>query len=533
MMPFRCVALLALMLLGAGPALARTIEVGAGAGVRDPGQVPWDTLQPGDRVLLRAGTYAGPIVITAKGALGAPIVIEGAGREATIVKASIVLEGAQHVVVRNLTVRKASYPGIIVRNGAAFTTVDGVTVEHSGLGYWIGDGAGAGHKLLNSTMRDNKTHGAAIDVINAAPGQETLIAGNLIERNGYHGIELNGNHYIIEGNRVRDNGLLLSGTSGIHVYAKDPGQDAGKHNVIRFNQVSGQKETDGQDGNGIQLDQWCDDNAVYFNVAWGNDGAGIAIFDAAHNRVFNNTLTENMLDSGGKHAYKAELVVASDYTKKVDHAHGNILRNNLLVTRRSGVVPIYVDPYASRNTTEIAGEQPVPPDAWRLICLGPHARHRPCSLERPETGCAGHQLRSAMAAGEWPGRWDAVRVAARIGTDARRPGRAGAGGPGLYGPNVDHHAGRCVCSAVIGHADWHRCARPAREISGYPDMAGRSAGRSGRSRSRAHLHSLFPSARRYPAAVCGAQFRASAHSRRWRRCALAAVLAVGRARAPA
>jgi len=94
-----------------------------------------------------------------------------------------------------------------------------------------------------------------------------------VYRNGMHGMEINGNRYIIEHNIVWENGIGLSGTSGIHIFAKDKQQGTGQFNIIRYNTISGQKETDGQDGNGIQLDEWCDNNQIYFNVTFANDGA--------------------------------------------------------------------------------------------------------------------------------------------------------------------------------------------------------------------------------------------------------------------
>jgi parallel beta-helix repeat protein len=334
------------------PARAARIDVGSDQAVRTPAAVPWASLRPGDEVVIHAGTYRDPLVIAVQGTAAAPILVRGEGR--VEIDNSVVLEGAGYVTVSNLAIRGAKYPGFILRHGAHDDTISDSSVADSGLGIWIGDGAGGGHRILNNDVHDNQTHGIAVDVINLPVGQETLISGNTVSRNVMHGIEVNGSRYIVEKNIVRDNGTGLSGTSGIHLFAKNADQGTGQYNVIRYNIAFGQKETTGQDGNGIEVDQWCDHNQVYFNVALDNDGAGIVLFDAADNLVANNTLMGNMRDSGGRHAYKADLVVASDYTKKVDHAFGNTIANNLIYTTQPQARPIYVDRDAAARMKMLA-----------------------------------------------------------------------------------------------------------------------------------------------------------------------------------
>jgi len=48
-------------------------------------------------------------------------------------------------------------------------------------------------------------------------------------------------------------------------------------------------------------------------------------------------------------------VLASDFTKNVDHSFDNVLRNNLVLTRRPANACVYVDPFTSRRTREMAG----------------------------------------------------------------------------------------------------------------------------------------------------------------------------------
>lgn len=317
--------------------------------VADLAAVPFGALEPGSEVRVRSGTYAYPVVIAARGTADRPVRIAAEPGARPLLTYSVVIEGAAYVVVEGLTVRGAEHAGFILRAGSAHVTVGGSTVEESGLGIWIGAGAGTGHRITGNVVSRNRTNGIAVDVVNADPDDPSVISGNTITGNGIHGIELNGSGYVVEGNRVSGNGVSMSGTSGIHVYARDAAQDAGDRNLIRYNLVTGQHESDGQDGNGIQLDRFCDGNVVAFNVAWGNDGAGITLFDAGGNLVANNTLTANMRDAGGRHAYKGEIVLAGDYTKAAGRARGNRILNNLVVATRPPVAAIAVEATAVRG----------------------------------------------------------------------------------------------------------------------------------------------------------------------------------------
>lgn len=331
------------------PSLQRLLVDPAGSAlpgyrtVADLAAIPFASLAPGSAVLVKGGAYAGAVVIAARGTAEAPVTVAAVPGTQPVLSNSVVFENAAHVTVTGLTVRGAAHSGFILRRASHHVTVRASTVDASGLGIWIGDGAGAGHRIVGNTLTANKTHGIAVDVVNAPADDPTVIQGNTVSGSGIHGMEINGSGYVVEGNRVHDNGVAMSGTSGIHLYAKDAAQDAGDRNVIRYNIVTGQRETTGQDGNGIQVDQWCDGNVVAFNVVSGNDGAGINLFDAGENLVVNNTAFGNMKDSGGRHAYKGEIVLASDVTRQVGRTVNNRVLNNIAVATRAGVAAIAVE----------------------------------------------------------------------------------------------------------------------------------------------------------------------------------------------
>ena len=148
---------------------------------------------------------------------------------------SVVFENAAYVTVTGLIVQGAVNSGFIIRRGSSHVTVAGSTVSQSGLGIWIGDGSGAGHRITGNTLADNQTHGVAVDVINAPPEDPSYILDNTVTGNGIHGMEINGSGYVVEGNRVSGNGVGMSGTSGIHVFAKDaaPGCGRPQHHPVQ------------------------------------------------------------------------------------------------------------------------------------------------------------------------------------------------------------------------------------------------------------------------------------------------------------
>ena len=306
--------------------------VGDTDGALAPADFAWQTLRAGDRVVLRPGNYSDTILISARGTQKDPVVVGAA--PGTVLRCSVVLSGAQHVVLDGLTIEDARGGGVVLTGQSSGNRILRSTVRRCGLGILFKDGTGSANTVEDCLIEANLTNGIAVDRFNASPSGANALVGNIVSRNGYHGIDLNGSHYRVERNRVAGNGSRIAGTSGIHVYARDRAEGTGRHNLIRANIVSGQRETTGQDGNGIQVDTWCDDNEVTFNAAFGNCGAGIHLYDASANRVSNNTVVGNMVDCDSGHVLRGELVVASDEVRRLDHAHRNLLVNNIAVATR-------------------------------------------------------------------------------------------------------------------------------------------------------------------------------------------------------
>jgi parallel beta-helix repeat protein len=327
-------------------------QVGSGPAGSLP-RVDWSRLQPGAVVEIPEGSYADALTISAQGTRERPIVVRAAGGRPVTLTNSVVFSRAAWVRLEGLRITGSRYAGIIIKDGSHDLHLVGNTVTDSALGLWIGDGAGSGHLVSENVIGRNRTHGIAIDRINATPDRPTIFRGNRVFQNGHHGIEIHGSHYIVEGNEVFENGGAVPGTSGIHIFARNAAEDAGDHNVVRYNVSYRNREPKGPDGNGIQVDQWCDDNEVAYNLVFENDGAGVNLFDAGRGRVYNNTMFGNMRDPGRSHPYRGELVLASDTGMTARRVRDATVVNNIAVATRAGVYALYVDAAVAAATVTV------------------------------------------------------------------------------------------------------------------------------------------------------------------------------------
>lgn len=94
------------------------------------------------------------------------------------------------------------------------------------------------------------------------------------------------------------------------------------------------------DGNGIEVDQWCDGNTVAYNVVWGNDGAGVIVYDGSNNTIEGNTAYGNGLDPGHTHVALGQIIVSGTSAAT---ASGNHVWNNLAASTLAGVPAMYAD----------------------------------------------------------------------------------------------------------------------------------------------------------------------------------------------
>lgn len=288
-------ALLIPCLFAQRPARAEVYEVGPGMSLTQLGEVPWESLGPGDEVRIHARPtpYAEKFVVCAQGTAQAPVVIRGipgsggelpviTGQDATTrsglnfwneARGVIKIGGANtpdcavpsYVVLENLEIRGG-------RSSHTFTGRDGLTA--------YGDNAAAvfvevaRHLVLRNLVLTDSGNGLFV----AAEDGETediLVQGCHIHGNGNVGSIYEHNSYtaargiVFEGNRY---GPLCTGCPGNNLKDRSAGL------VVRYNVIeSGNRQldlVDAEDSAALQNDPRYRETFVYGNLLIEPDGAG-------------------------------------------------------------------------------------------------------------------------------------------------------------------------------------------------------------------------------------------------------------------
>ncbi len=318
---------------------------------RELSDVPWASLAPGSRVMVAPGNYKGPIAIGANGTADKPITVEPTdATQRPVVDNSIDVSGASFIRISGLQIQSPQWGGFVVRFGSHDIALINNVIANAPIGIDVPSSAGVRLSFSQNLIQDAGTHGISI-AVNGTAQQPNTISGNKVVRSGHHGMEIRGSYWVVEHNDVSYSGRLLSGTTGIHIYSANASEDSGDNNVIRYNASYANQDTGAVDGNGIQIDRWCDNNVVSFNLVWGNDGAGINVYGAKDNQVFSNTAMGNSLDPGLTHQALAEIVVG-DIASEI-RTSGNSIYNNIAVATRASVPAIYVDGRAYQQANRI------------------------------------------------------------------------------------------------------------------------------------------------------------------------------------
>lgn len=313
--------------------------------------VPWSELAAGTRVMVLPGSFAGPVAMTANGSAAAPIRVEPVDpAQRPVVRDSIDIRGASHLTVTGLQVQSPTWGGFVIRQGSRQITLERNVIRSAPIGINVTDGAGPGLVLDQNVIEDSITHGINV-ATNATSAQRNAITGNTLRRSGHHGIELRGSFWRVERNDVSGSGRSIPGTSGIHVYSAGPDDDSGDDNVVRYNTSHANADTAASDGNGIQIDHWCDRNIVAFNLVWGNDGSGINLYEATDNVVYANTSLRNNLDPNGTHGALSEIVIGASPSNS--RTTRNRVFDNIAVATRANVPAIYVDGRAYLHPNQV------------------------------------------------------------------------------------------------------------------------------------------------------------------------------------
>ena len=325
------------LLLAARPLVAATYHVAPGGNDANPGTLaaPWrtvrkaaDTLQAGDTVLIRAGTYHEQVAPARSGAAGAEIVyaaypgetavIDGTGVEIPEWAGLFNMEGQSYLRVSGLRVVNARTnvhnPGILA-DGCDHVVIEGNTVvdtNDSGIAAWNGSWI---------TIAGNEVERACLGGYN-----ESLTVGNTTD------FEVRGNlvhHSTKEGICAKD-GSARGRVFGNEVHHTDAvgfyvdAQARYTHDIDVYANLS----HDGvEDGFAVasEVAGLLENVRVFNNVAWANGWSGFLVSDCcvASHPIANVLIANNTAYDNGRSGWGGGLNVQNP------QATGVVVRNNV------------------------------------------------------------------------------------------------------------------------------------------------------------------------------------------------------------
>lgn len=338
---------------------ATTYEVGPGKALASVGQVPWETLQAGDTVLIhyRTNAYAEKFVLCRQGATNAPITIRGVpgpngelpvlqGDGATTrsqlnywgeTRAVIKIGGAskpadtmpKHIVVENLDVRSARPP-------YSFTGPSGATQNfvNNAAPIWIEKGENI--TIRNCTLSDGG-NGFFVSSSDTSISKNILVERCYIYGNGNtnsiyeHNVYTAAAGITFQFNRL---GPLRPGCPGNNLKDRSAGL------VVRYNWIEGGNRqldlVDAEDSSVLQSDPRYRATHVYGNVLlepnadgnkqivhYGGDSGTTANYRKGTLYFFNNTVVSKRPDS------------TTLFRMSSNDEHADV-RNNILYVSNSG-----------------------------------------------------------------------------------------------------------------------------------------------------------------------------------------------------
>jgi hypothetical protein len=284
--------------LALAPAVSgATFEVGTGKPYGSIGAVPWESLMPGDTVLIhwRPTPYREKWVVCRRGSAGAPITIRGvpgAGGELPVIDGSgattrpnlnfwnevrgvVKIGGANtppdtmpaYITLENLDVRSARPP-------YTFTSADGRSLTYTENAAPIYVEKGENITIRNCAIHDGG-NGLFVSSSDSQPSRDIIVEANYIYDNGIENSIYQHNNYtaalgiIFQYNRF---GPLRAGCPGNNLKDRSAGL------VVRYNWIEGGNRqldlVDGEDSVLIRTDPRYRETHVYGNVLIEPDAAG-------------------------------------------------------------------------------------------------------------------------------------------------------------------------------------------------------------------------------------------------------------------
>jgi parallel beta-helix repeat protein len=258
--------------------------------------------------------------------------------------------GADYLKIDGITVTHSNTDSIYAINSSNFT-VDNSTVTYNGA-----KGIVFGTTSSNNSVEDNTisynglgaqdNYGVGIWAWKDAgsSGNENYISRNTINNNKNYGIVINANYYIIEENKVYNNGDISAMGVGIETWNNDD-DGYGDNIIIRYNLCYGQLSS-ANDGTGINADDNSSNITIYGNVAYGNDGPGIGSWRSNNVKIYNNTTYGNVQDSASSHTIFAEIFVGSN----AEDVSNVVVKNNIAQATEANTYAIYCDAYCEGSS---------------------------------------------------------------------------------------------------------------------------------------------------------------------------------------
>lgn len=387
-MPFRTSFLaLAVCLFAASPALAADYYVSLSGNDANPGTLaaPWQTLarvntvdlEPGDRVLLRAGdTFDGRLVLDTfdGGTAAAPVTIEsyGAGR-ATIRSAARSAINAYNVAgirVQNLTIvgdGTGSSSGIVFYTDAGtklpFVRIDNVEVSGYGkdgieVGSWNGTAGFRDVRITRAWTHRNARTGILF-YAQAPLAHENVYVGYsrafdnpgipTSTTNSGSGIVLGGvNGGTVEWSIASGNGRLNTAVGGpVGIWTYDSARV-----VIQYNEAYGNRTASTADGGGFDLDQNVSESVIQYNYSHDNDGAGYLLAHSPNTAAhIGNIVRFNVSENDGRKNSYAGIELWGRITDA--RIHNNTVRMSPAAVGRPVAVRVWNAGVEDRIATKI------------------------------------------------------------------------------------------------------------------------------------------------------------------------------------
>ena len=250
----------------------------------------------------------------------------------------ITINDKDYIVIDGLHLKGASKGGVYIHSSSENITVRNCDASLNNSGVRLGWNAGHTHTIDSNNFYNNRFGLWLWGHTQSGSGTEVTISNNNVYENYSQGLYIYGNWSIIENNTIYDNGDSRNLSIGILIF-DDGDTTKGQYNIVRYNKVSNTVSLL-HEGTGIECDQYTNNNQVYYNYCFNNDGPGLSNINSFSNAFYNNTLYGNNQYSGAGSPTLAEIFVLGN---NFDLSDSLIFINNICFPTVAAAYAIYID----------------------------------------------------------------------------------------------------------------------------------------------------------------------------------------------